>query len=227
MPLHSQHGHSHSHAHKTRGLILDRGWRYDLEVWFSDRFLLHGEIKALRQRVLDLADRSTGHDLLDVGCGTGTLAVEAARRWAGAGQVTGVDPGPRQVARARSKARRAGVGVDFQLAVMENLPFPDESFDTVTSTLMMHHLPADVRLQGLTEIARVLRPEGRLIIADFSYPEDHEAGSEPAGNGYGDTGSLPDLILQSGFSDARTEHVAFKRSHRGWTGISLTSAVKT
>jgi ubiquinone/menaquinone biosynthesis C-methylase UbiE len=217
---------SHSHNPKTRGLLLDRGWRYDLEVWFFDTFLVHGEINRLRHSVLDLANLSAGHKLLDVGCGTGTLAIQAARRLAGAGQVAGVDPAPRQIARARSKARRARVKVDFQSGVIESLSFPDRTFDTVTSTLMMHHLPSDLRLQGLAEIARVLKPQGRLVLADFDYPDGYQHTTKPAANGYGGTGALPDLVQQSGFSDINIEHTTFKRSHRGWTGASLTSASK-
>ena len=227
MLLNRYHSHqSHPHNQKTRGLLLDRGWRYDLEVWFFDTFLVHGEINRLRHRVLDLADLCAGHELLDVGCGTGTLAIQAGRRLAGAGQVTGVDPAPRQIARARSKARRAGVKVDFQSGVIENLSFPDRTFDTVTSTLMMHHLPGDLKHQGLAEIARVLKPEGRLILADFDYPDGHQPTTKPAANGYGGTDALPDLLQQTGFSDINIEHITFNRSHRGWTGASLTSAGK-
>jgi ubiquinone/menaquinone biosynthesis C-methylase UbiE len=217
---------SHSHSQNTRGLLLDRGWRYDLEVWFFDTFVVHGDINRLRHRVLDLADLSAGQTLLDIGCGTGTVAIQAARRLAGAGQVTGADPAPRQIARARSKARRAGVKIDFQSGVIENLPFPDRTFDTVTSTLMMHHLPGDLKRQGLAEIARVLKPQGRLIVADFDYPDGHQPATAPDANGFGGTSTLPDLLQETGFSDINIEHITFNRPHRGWTGASLTSASK-
>jgi ubiquinone/menaquinone biosynthesis C-methylase UbiE len=217
---------SHSRNQKTRGLLLDRGWRYDLEVWFFDTFLVHGEINRLRHRVLDLADLSTGPKLLDVGCGTGTLAIQAARRLSGAGQVIGVEPAPRQIARARSKARRAGVNIDFQSGVIENLSFPDTTFDTVTSTLMMHHLPDELRRQGLDEIIRVLKPQGCLIVADFDYPDGHQPRTKAAANGCGGTDTLPDLLQQTGFNAISIEHITFSRSHRGWTGASLISAHK-
>lgn len=216
---------SHPHNQATRGRLLDRGWRYDLDAWFFDTFLLHGAIHRLRHRVLDLAELTVGHNLLDVGCGTGTLAIEASRRVAGGGRVAGVDPAPRQIARARSKARRAGVKAELQAGVIENLSFPDRTFDTVTSTLMMHHLPDDLRLQGLAEIARVLKAQGRLILADFDSPEDGQASAQPAQNGHGVTDTLSDLLRQSGFNDIDIEHIKFKRSHRGWTGASLISAL--
>jgi ubiquinone/menaquinone biosynthesis C-methylase UbiE len=215
---------SHSHGEKTRGLLLDRGWRYDLEVWFFDTFVVRGEIDRLRHRVLDQADLSAGDSLLDVGCGTGTLTIQAARRLGGAGRVIGIDPAPRQIARARSKARRASVAAEFQPGVIEHLPFPDATFDVVTSTLMMHHLPDDLRRQGLAEIARVLRPQGRLVLADFDYPDGDEPTAEPASNGFGGTGALTELLDAAGFGDIEVEHIRFGRSHRGWVGASIITA---
>lgn len=214
-----------SHGHGTTGLILDRGWRYDLEVWFFDTFLMGGAIGRLRRRVVELAGLADGDRLLDIGCGTGSLAVLAART-AGAVEVSGVDPGARQIDRARSKARRAGVRVDFRAGVIEELPFADGSFDAVTSTLMMHHLPEEVRRRGVAEIARVLKPGGRLVVADFDYAEGGHAQDEPSGNGHGGTDALPALLTDAGLSVVETEHVDFKRTHRGWSGATVLVALK-
>jgi ubiquinone/menaquinone biosynthesis C-methylase UbiE len=82
--------------------------------------------------------------------------------------VVGIDPSSEQIARARAKAARGKVPVEFQVGVIEQLAFPDQTFDVVVSTLMMHHLPASLKRQGLVEIARVLKPGGRLVIADFT-----------------------------------------------------------
>jgi SAM-dependent methyltransferase len=78
----------------TGGALLDRGWRYDLEVWLFDTFLVGGKIRALRQEVLDRAQLHMGQSILDVGCGTGSLAIAAAARVGPTGRVVGIDPAP-------------------------------------------------------------------------------------------------------------------------------------
>ncbi len=71
---------------------------------------------------------------------------------------------------ARKKAARKKLDIDFRVGVIKSLPFPDSSIDVVTSSLMMHHLPEDLKVRGLAEIYRVLKPGGRLLIADFMRP---------------------------------------------------------
>ena len=148
---------------ETKGLILNGGWRYDLMGWFIDTFLFRGIWRELRQRTANLARLQPGEQVLDVGCGTGTLAIEVQQRVGATGRVAGVDAGAQQIARARSKAARRNLPIEFQTGVIEKLPFPNQTFDVVLSTLMMHHLPHTLKRQGLAEIARVLKPGGRLV----------------------------------------------------------------
>jgi ubiquinone/menaquinone biosynthesis C-methylase UbiE len=117
--------------------------------------------------LVEQAGLSDGMAVLDVGCGTGTLAVRVAREYPGV-SVIGIDPDPLALQRARRKAARARAAVDFDQAFVEHLPFAGESFDRVFSSMMLHHLPRDVRSAALTEIARVLRGGGRLELVDFA-----------------------------------------------------------
>ncbi len=209
--MHSVAHHHHKEPGKTRGLVMNWGWRYDLMVGFLDTFLLRGKVQKLRQKTLDLAQLQPGETVLDVGCGTGTLAMEARRRVGATGRVSGIDPGPQQIARARSKAERASLSIDFQVGVIEQLAFPDQSFDVVLSTMMMHHLPDDLKRQGLSEIARVLKPGERLVIADFKRPEKHHGQSAQLGAGELGLQDLPALMKDAGFAQIESGEIQFPR----------------
>jgi ubiquinone/menaquinone biosynthesis C-methylase UbiE len=194
-------------ATQTHGLILNWGWRYDLTVWFSDNFVFHGKLRELRQRTINLADIHSGESVLDVGCGTGALAIEAYARVGAMGRVCGIDPGTQQVARARAKAARRNMPIEFQIGVVEHLPFHDQTFDVVLSSLMMHHLPASLKRQGLAEIARVLKPGGRLVITDFKRPEQRQGQPGRLHAGGSDMQELIALVQGAGFSQVETEEV--------------------
>ena len=192
---------------ETKGLVLNGGWRHDLMAWFIDTFLFRGKFRELRQRTATLARMQPGEQVLDVGCGTGTLAMEVARRVGRAGHVAGVDPGTEQIACARTKAARRHVPIEFQIGVIEQLPFPDQTFDVVFSTLMMHHLPASLKRQGLAEIARVLKPGGRLIIADFKRKQERQGQAARFHAGGSDMQDLAALVKDAGFSEVETEEM--------------------
>ena len=152
----------------TRGRVIHWAARYDLLAWL----LTHGRERAFRERLVALGRLGPGESVLDIGCGTGTLAIAARRRVGPAGDVFGIDASPRMIARALSKAARAGVEVSFTTALAESLPFPDARFDVVLSTLMFHHLPRTVRHECAREIRRVLKPSGRVLVVDFAVPQE-------------------------------------------------------
>lgn len=130
-----------------------------------------GRERQFRQAVLDVADLEPGDSVLDVGCGTGTLALLAREQLGPRSTIHGIDATPQMIERARRKARRQDRDVTFEVGVIEALAYSGNTFDAVLSTLMMHHLPADVQVRGIAEIGRVLRPGGRVVIADFSQSE--------------------------------------------------------
>jgi len=147
--------------------------RYDLILWRATR----GREGALREKQLDLARVTAGESILDVGCGTGTLAIAAARRGA---TVRGLDPSSALLARARKKARRARVDVTFELGAGESLPYADDSFDIVVSSLVWHHLTHDDLRASARELGRVVKPNGRVLIVDTAAGDAHGGGFDLA-----------------------------------------------
>jgi len=126
-----------------------------------------GQARRLRFLTVDQALLKPGEHVLDVGCGTGGVTIPAKIRVGKIGGAVGIDPAPEMIAVARQKASRQGLEIDFRVGVIESLPFSDGTFDAVTSSLMMHHLPKHLQVKGLAEIRRVLKPGGRLLIADM------------------------------------------------------------
>jgi ubiquinone/menaquinone biosynthesis C-methylase UbiE len=147
----------------TTGRVLHAAGVYDLCTWV----LTLGRERPFRERLVQLARLATGESVLDVGCGTGGLAMAAKADVGPGGEVCGIDPSPEMVARARRKAARGGDDVRFETAAVEALPFPDGTFDAVLSSLMLHHLSDEGRREGVSEIARVLRPGGRFLGVDI------------------------------------------------------------
>jgi ubiquinone/menaquinone biosynthesis C-methylase UbiE len=149
---------------KNQGQLIHWAANYDRLL----SVLTLGMEGRVRRRIIDAAEISPGQRVLDVGCGTGTLAIEAAKAVGPEGRVDGIDPSPEMIARATSKAKTSGRPIRFQEAGIESLPFPDDSFDSVLSSLMFHHLDGPLKISGLSEIHRVLGPGGRLTIIDFA-----------------------------------------------------------
>jgi ubiquinone/menaquinone biosynthesis C-methylase UbiE len=117
-----------------------------------------------------LATVKAGDRVLDAGCGPGRLTL-AAQAWAGpTGEAHGIDPSPEMIAVAQRNAAQSRLPAKFQVGLAEALPFPDAMFDVVMSRLVLHHLPGDLKRQGLAEIRRVLKPGGLCLVADFEPP---------------------------------------------------------
>ncbi len=119
-----------------------------------------------RRRAADLAGPAAGDRVLDVATGTGDLALELARRVAPGGEVVGTDFSERMLEIARAKA--AGAGVRFELANALSLPYGDGEFDAATVGFGARNF-SDLE-QGLREMARVVRPGGRVVVLEITQP---------------------------------------------------------
>ena len=127
----------------------------------------------MREMTLDLAKIVPGEKILDVGCGTGTLTIAAKARAGGNVEIHGIDAAPEMIEVARRKATEQGADIDFQVGLIEDIPFPDNEFDLVLSSFMLHHLPNELQRGGFIEIHRVLRPGGRFLAVDLEFGLHH------------------------------------------------------
>lgn len=158
------HSHTHATPAKTEGILIRWARYYDALT----TLLTFGQASRLRRMTIDLSLLQPGESLLDVGCGTGGVTIPGKQHVGPGGKAAGIDPSPEMIAVAQQKALRKGLEIDFRVGVIEALPFPDASFDVVTASLMIHHLPSDeLQRSGFAEIYRVLKPGGRLLIADL------------------------------------------------------------
>jgi ubiquinone/menaquinone biosynthesis C-methylase UbiE len=161
-------------------------------------------------RLVALASPATGAHVLDIGCGTGSLlAALASSRGA---TLAGLDADPEALALAKRKLPPGRVALHRGLA--QRLPFADAVFDLVVSSLFFHHLPTEAKRQVLGEAARVLKPSGRLLVADWGAADGPSSKARfmlvRLLDGFETTrdsveGTLPALIAATGFEQPR-EH---------------------
>jgi ubiquinone/menaquinone biosynthesis C-methylase UbiE len=150
----------------TSGLVIRTPRRYDLRLWLAS----WGREGRFRDEEVRLARIRPGDRVLDIGCGTGSLTIAAARAAGPTGRVVGVEPGVEMLERARAKARRARLPIEFVATAGEALPFPAASFDVVLLSLVLHQLPSEPLHGTMSQIRRVLAPGGRLLAVDLGTP---------------------------------------------------------
>jgi ubiquinone/menaquinone biosynthesis C-methylase UbiE len=196
--------------HHSRDRLIHWARVYDLGAG-----LLWRRGNRWRATVAEDLQLQSGHQVLDVGCGTGRLAVVFSERVGATGSVNGIDPATEMIKRSTSRARKRGAAATFQVAFAQHLPFADGTFDAVACTLALHHMAEDDQQTAVQEMYRVLKPSGRLLIAEFH----HGQGRRPRGPlwlRHSEEDMLDKalrLISASGFTD-----VATGSTNVGWLG---------
>jgi SAM-dependent methyltransferase len=164
-------------------------------------------VKGVHRRLLDQAALRPGQTVLEIGCGTGNLLLDA-KRTQPAATVVGLDPDLAALARAQRKATRRGLAVQLDRGHAEELPYDDDCVDVVLSSFMLHHVPADQQEIAVREVLRVLRPGGALHLVDAD-GDGHQHGGhdhQHRGHAHGPArhhvgAALPDLLRRAGFAE--------------------------
>jgi len=197
---------------------------YDTVVGWTTRERLFKDALVKQARI------TAGHRVLDLGCGTGTLALLIHEQEPRA-EVFGIDGDPNILRLARKKARDRDVTVHYVHGMSFDLPYPGESFDRVVSSLFFHHVSEENKRRSLAEARRVLKSDGELHIADWGTPANLLMklgsrfiqvldGSETTKDNF--EGRLPHMVVQEGFVEV--EEIDFFNGLFGT--IRLLKAVK-
>lgn len=164
----------------------------------------------LKRQIVTRLDLEPGQRLLDVGAGTGTFLVELITAQPDV-DATGIDPDPRALTIAQAKLTGINRPPKLIQGSADHLPFTDQSFERVVSTLVFHHLPTATKTQAIAEIYRVLKNNGRFYLIDFGQPQNvFQAGLLWLGSWFDGRenlqanlqGILPDMLRATGFTVA-------------------------
>ena len=149
----------------TTGSTLD--W---LAPYYDAVSRMVGINNSFRSSIITVAALRPREKVLDVGCGTGVLTRMAADAVGPQGEARGIDAAADMIRIARQEGQTVRSAAKFDLAAIESLPFPDDTFDVAFLSFVVHCLPSDLKQAGLKETWRALKPGGRVIMVDLDRP---------------------------------------------------------
>lgn len=200
--------------------------RHGLTALYDPVVALTMRERTFRSRLVAQIAAGEPTAVLELGCGTGSLTMLIAQALPGS-SIVGLDPDPDALARARAKDPRSRI--DWRKGTAASLPLREQSCDRVVASLVLHHLTTAEKRTALTEARRVLRPGGRLHVADWGAPRDVVMRTAFLAlrtlDGFDRTraharGELPALIEQAGFTGV----ICQDRLRTGWGTLELLSA---
>lgn len=193
---------------KEKGWIIN--W-YAAYVESIENFCMLGKAGEMWRLGAELAKVRPGDKVLDIGCGTGPLA-RAVKAICPASEVTGVEPSRKALDIARRRAEEEGLRIEYTPGFIEKIPYPDNFFDVAVSCMVLHHLPPELKVTGLKEVLRVLKPGGHIMMIDVG-PANKSIFSKFISFIYqwdifewmrdGIKGRLPSIMEKAGFHGAK------------------------
>jgi ubiquinone/menaquinone biosynthesis C-methylase UbiE len=205
----------------TRGRTLD--YAASVYDWLSP-LMTFGHEKRMGQIALELLNLQGHEKIIDIGCGTGSLTIEAGRKLTAekGGSIIGIDAAAKMIVLARKKAMGMPQ-IRFDVSAAEKLGYDDQTFDMAISTFFFHHIDAELKNAALNEMWRVLKKGGKAVIVDVDIPTTL-FGKICAWSGYilfrqeeireNIEGKLRQAMRQSRFGDFQ-----FVSSHLGYVSI--------
>lgn len=159
---HAQHTHHRNEEHGHQAPFWVR--HYDIVV----NLVTLGRTQAVHRQTLSLVNPQPGAAVLDIGCGTGKLALAVEEIVGATGTVVGLDVEQAMIEQAQAHARSNGSQATFEVASITHIPYADETFDVVFNTLVYHHLTEGARAEAFGEVMRVLKPGGQFVLVDIN-----------------------------------------------------------
>lgn len=137
-------------------------------VDFIENIFFFGRLEQFWEKLIEKAQISPNDRIIDIGCGSGRMVIKVSEQLGMNGEIIGLEPSKHLIKECNKLEKKDNV--KFMEGIMESVPFPDNSFDIVLSSLAIHHVPKDDKQKAFKEFNRILKKGGRLLIMDHGKP---------------------------------------------------------